>query len=425
VTVPNDVTVPVARVSGFTLIVAGTVVAGVAAYFVTWLVPHQIGLARYEIFAVAWSAIYLVVGTLGGIQQEVSRATERIQPSHRSRTSTARNFGLVAGVATFALVIASATLWQSSVFPSEGWSLVWPLAVATGSYVFVAVLCGTLYGLSEWRAIASLLVVDALLRLAAVSIVLFFTTDVVILGWAVAIPFPLALVVLWPFLRGRVVGKTQLDVGYRRLTWNVARTVLAAASTSVMVSGFPLLLGISSRGEPRSIVGLYILTITLTRAPLIVVAISLQSYFVVTFRDGGENFWRRFLRFQALIFGIGVVLAVVGLFAGPWVFRLLFPGALAPSGWFIMVLVFSSALVGSLCVSAPAVLARGRHFVYSAGWCFAALATVVALVLPLDFTLRTVLALVCGPVIGLGVQGGYLATVWMRERRRSPHTQLD
>jgi hypothetical protein len=152
---------------------------------------------------------------------------------------------------------------------------------------------------------------------------------------------------------------------------------------------------------------------------LIVIAMSLQSYFIVTFRDDAEHFWRQFLRLQALIVGAGIVLALAGWLLGPWVFGLLFPGSLRPDGSFIAVLVLSSALVGSLCVSAPAVLARSQHFVYSAGWVVAAMVTVVALTLPLDFTTRTLLALLSGPVAGLIVHASYLAVAGRRERREA------
>ena len=55
-----------------------TMIAGIAAYVVTWLVPRQVGFAGYTVFAVFWSFMYLVVGTLGGIQQEVTRGTSRV-----------------------------------------------------------------------------------------------------------------------------------------------------------------------------------------------------------------------------------------------------------------------------------------------------------------------------------------------------------
>ena len=54
--------------------------------------------------------------------------------------------------------------------------------------------------------------------------------DAVVLAWAVALPFPLAIVLLWPAIRRGFVGRSELDVGYRALSWNVARTVVASGS---------------------------------------------------------------------------------------------------------------------------------------------------------------------------------------------------
>ena len=403
--------------SGLTTILIATAVAGVAAYVVTWLVPRSIGLADYAVFAVFWSSVYLVVGALNGIQQEVTRGTRRVDPAAPTGVSRARTFGVVAGAIVFLAVIGTAPLWVSAVFPETGWGLVWPLAIGAASFVMVAVLAGSFYGVSAWVPIALMITVDALLRLVAVAVVLSFTTDVVPLAWAVVLPFPVTITLLWPFVRQAIVGKSQLDVGYRTLTWNVSRTILAAAATGVMVSGFPLLLGLTSRSEPKGVVGLYILTITLTRAPLIVVAMSLQSYFLVIFRDHSTTFWRQFLRLQALVFSGGIVLAAGGWLLGPMVFRFLFPTALQPSGGFIAVLVASSALVGSLCVSAPAVLARSQHFVYVAGWVAGALVTIASLLLPIDFTSRTVVALICAPIAALLVHASYLLVSASRERR--------
>ena len=415
-TAEDDVKKPSA-ISGFGVILLATLLAGVVAYFITWLVPRVIGLGDYAAFAVFWSAIYLVVAALFGVQQEVTRSTRPLPPGSAPQVSRARNFGVVAGLVVFFGVLATAPLWVAGVFPTAGWGLVWPLAVGTASFVMVAVLGGSFYGVSAWRAVGLMIATDAVTRLVTLSIALALTHDVVVLAWAVAAPFPLTIVILWPFVRRQIVGRSQLDVGYRELTWNVARTVVAAASTGIMVSGFPLLLGLTSHDEPKAVVGLYILTITLTRAPLIVVTMSLQSFLTVRFRDNAEHFWREFLRIQAIVVGAAVVLAAGGWILGPAVFSLLFPGSLRPGGWFIAVMVLSSGLMASLCVTAPAVLARGRHVIYTAGWIVAALVTIGALLLPLDFTLRTILALLCGPVAGLLVQGGYLAASGRRERR--------
>lgn len=405
------------RLSGFAIILIATAVAGVASYAVTILVPNRIGLAEYAIFAVFWSAIYLVVGALGGIQQEVTRATLLSPPGAPRRASRARRFGIIAGILVFVGIAVTAPLWVRSVFPTEGWNLVWPLAVGAASYVMVAVLAGSLYGVMAWVPLALMISVDALVRLLCLSIALAFTRDIVALAWAVAVPFPLTLAALWPIIRGSIVGRSQLDVGYRALSWNVGRTVVAASATAVMVSGFPLLLGLTSGTESRAVLGMFIVAITLTRAPLIVVAMSLQSYLIVHFRDNAAHFWRHFVGILAFAMVAGVVLAAAGWLLGPPVYHFLFPDKLQPDGPFFAILVGSSALVAALCITAPAVLARSQHFVYSAGWVAAAVTTVAALLLPLDFASRTVLALCLGPAVGLVLHGSYLLVAGLRERR--------
>jgi hypothetical protein len=401
--------------SGFGLILLATAIAGIASYFVGVLVPHQIGLKLYASFAVFWSFMYFVVGTLGGVQQEIARGTKPLDPARNRHGRRALNFALVLAGGVFVLIVGSAPIWATLAFPSQGWGLVWPLAVGATSYVFVATLSGSLYGISRWLPLALMIAVDALLRLLALGVTLVFTHEVVALAWAAAIPFPTTIVVLWAFIRRSIVGLTELDVSYRSLVWNVARTSLAAAAMGVMVSGFPFFLKLTSPGEASATIGLVVLAVTLTRAPLIVVAMSLQSYFIVTFRDNRDTFWSVFLRIQAAVLGGGVVLAALGWLIGPAVFAFLFPGPLQPSGLFIGALVLSSALVASLCVSAPAVLAHSQHFVYSAGWVVGAVATVGALLLPGDFITRVVIALFVGPVLGLLVHGIYL----IRTNRRT------
>ena len=392
--------------SGLTIMLIATMIAGIAAYVVTWLVPRQVGFASYTVFAVFWSFMYLVVGTLGGIQQEVTRGTSRVAKAPAPRVSKARNFAMYTGIFVFVVILATAPAWVTVVFPAEGWALVLPLAIGAASYVLVATLAGSLYGLSEWMPLALMLVVDSLMRLIALIVVLQFTSDVVALAWTVAVPFPLTLLLLWPFIRKSIVGRTELDVGYRALVRNIGQTVVAAGATGLMVSGFPLLLGLVSRSEPKDLVGLYILSITLTRAPLIVIALSLQSYLVVTFkRPGPGSPLRRLL----MLMGVAaVVLAIAGWLLGPAVFGFLFPGQLVPEGSFLSILVLSSAIVGMLCITGPAVLARSRHLVYSGGWVVAALVTIAMLLLPLEFSLRTILALLAGPLAGLLVHAIYL-----------------
>lgn len=396
------------RFSGLSLIIGSTVIAGVAGYLVTWLVYRQIGPAAYAVFAVFWAALYLIIGGLSGIQQEITRATFSIEYGSRKRPSRARNFAGLAAVLVVATTAVTAPLWATVVFPGFGWSLVWPLAVGSSAYVLVATLCGSLYGVSQWRSLALMIATDGVLRFVMLAIALALTRDLVVLAWVVALPFPLTIMLLWPVIRGRFVGRSDLDVGYRALTWNVSRTVFASVSTAVLVSGFPLLIGLTARGENPALIGELIFTITLTRAPLIITAMSLQSYFVVHFRDHPDTWWKSFLSVQGVVVVMAAVLAMLGWWLGPAVFTWVSGARTVLDGFLIMILVASSALVGALCVSAPAVLARSAHSVYSLGWITAAAVTTIVMASPMDFLPRISVALVLGPVAGLVVHVTWL-----------------
>jgi O-antigen/teichoic acid export membrane protein len=395
--------------SGALLILLATVVAGIAGYLVTFIVYREVGSAPYALFAVFWAALYLLVGALSGVQQEIARATRPIEIGDRVRASRARSFAIVLALLIGSAIVASAPLWASRVFADNAWPLVWPLAVGAVSYVLVATLSGSLYGASQWRSVALMIGVDGLLRLALLCVALVFTTDIVVLAWAVALPFPLAIMLLWPIIRGGFVGRTDLDVGHRGLSWNVARTVLASTSTAVLVSGFPLLLGAAAVSENQAFVGELIFTITLTRAPLIVTVMSLQSLLLVRFRDGSSSWLQLFIRVQGLIAAGTFIIAVLGWWLGPVVFEIVSGRPTVVDGTLIAVLVVSSGLVAALCVAAPAVLAQGQHMVYSLGWLVAALVTVVAMLIPGGLVERVTLALIAGPISGLIVHCVWLA----------------
>ncbi|MGV8911286.1 MAG: hypothetical protein ACOH14_01610 [Rhodoglobus sp.] len=387
--------------NGAVLILAATLVAGIAGYLVTFIVYRQVGAAPYALFAVFWAAMYLVIGALSGVQQEITRATRPIALGARSEASRARNFAVVLALIVAILIIATGFLWADAVFADDGWALVWPLAAGAASYVLVATLSGSLYGVSQWPSLALMIATDGVIRLALLSIALQFTSDIVVLAWTVSLPFPLAIALLWPLIRGRFVGRSDLDVGYRGLSWNVARTVLASASTAVLVSGFPLLLGVAAASEDPALLGELIFTITLTRAPLIVTIMSLQGFLVVRFRDEQSSWLRLFLLVQGGIVGATIVFAPLGWWLGPPVFALVSGRPTLIDGSLIAILVLSSGLVAALSTAAAAVLAKGKHVAYSLGWLGAAAITIAIMLAPGDFIERVSVALIVGPIVGL------------------------
>jgi O-antigen/teichoic acid export membrane protein len=387
---------------------AATLIGGLAGYVVTWIVPRSVGLAAYAEFVIYWSALFLLIGTLAGIQGEVARGTRPVStPSSQPRR--ARNFAVVGSIVILVVGLATAGLWTIPIFGRTEIALAVPLAFGASSFVFTAVLSGVFLGIGRWRALAAIVIIEALVRLVLVAVVLQFTNDLIVLAWAVALPVPLAMIAVWPFVRATIARRHLLDVGYGRLVRNVSQTLLAALSSAVMVSGFPLVLGLAAAAEPRTLFGMVVVTVTFTRAPLIISALSMQNLFVVMFRDEPAAFRRRFVGVLGLLALAGAVLAALGWTLGPWVFGVLFPGEPVPEGWFIAVLAGSSVLVGAMFVTAPALLARNEHAGYVIGWLVAAIATIIAVFVPLDLLARTSLALLVGPAIGLAVHGFRLA----------------
>src|SRR5213078_2328530 len=94
-------------------------------------------------------------------------------------------------------------------------------------------------------------------------------------GWAIAIPFPLTLLIVGPFVVGRLRGRTSLDAGYRVVAWNSARAVLGSAATAVVIAGFPALV-VATTQAPAHVLAPFLLAVALTRAPIILPIMALQ-----------------------------------------------------------------------------------------------------------------------------------------------------
>lgn len=393
-------------------ILLATVIAGGCGYLVTAIVVASRPAADYVDFGVFWSALYLVIAALSGLQQEVTRGTHRRQMTRRA-SSPAFVFGAVTSLVTAGLIIGTAALWNGPVFGDTGWTYVFPLAVGAASYVVVAVLCGTMYGLELWRSISLMISLDGILRLVGVLVLLALAPDNRMLAWAVVLPFPLTPLLLWLFVRRGIAGRSELDVGYRELVRNALGTVAAAAALGILVSGFPLVLSALSPDASRVELGASLAAINLIRAPLVIVVLSLQSYFVVRFRTEPTRANALFVRLTVAIGAVTIVVAALAWIIGPPLLALL-GRDYSLSGPFLAGLVATSGVLAVLCVSGTLTLARSQHGVFTAGWIFAAVATVLALLIPGDLAPRMLVALAIGPTLGILV---HLKGIYGRERQ--------
>ena len=388
------------RVRGLTLILVATAIAGVGGYAITTVAARGLGPEGYATFAVFWAALYFVVGSVAGIQQETTRAS-RPGPSRNGHVLSKLIGGVTVVLAI--LLVALVAVAERSLFPKEGWALGAPLIVGSLASISVATITGLLYGVRAWRTLAVVIIGDVALRLIGVSLVFLLHGDVVLVAWATVVPWVVVAIGLAVALqRGRHL-RASLDVGLGPLAINVAQTIAGGVGISLLVSGFPLFIRLFSAEQDAASVGVLVYALILTRAPLVVSVLALQSYLVVFLRDRAGHLARTVLELLGGLILIGVLLAALAALVGPWLITALAGEGFAVTPLVLALLVLVSMATAGLAVTGSAVLARGLHGWYVAGWTVAAVLSVALLAVPGDLTTRVIVALAAGPLAGIGV----------------------
>lgn len=386
-------------VRGPLLILIATAIGGGSGYVLMLVAGVVLGAELYAPFGVFWSFLFFVVGALSGLQQEVARATSPREPGDPARPIT-RDVALGLAAAITVLTVATSPLWSTALFGSVGASFIVPLALGFAGYVVLASIGGTLFALNRLELVSLMIASDGLLRLLGSGIAFAVHADPAVLAWTVVAPFIIVPAGLWVFARRTFVDRTRVDVRRRQLARNAASTISGSAAAGVLISGFPAILAATSPAVDTAALGALILVMNATRAPLIVVLISLQSLLVVRFRAAVRP--GRILALLCLAVAAATVL-LAGAFGvvGPALMDLVFDETVA--GWVIAGVVLSGGLVGILCVCGALVIAQGRHAVYTAAWALAAVVTVGLLLIPGDVEVRMLVSLLVAPAAGLAL----------------------
>lgn len=395
-------------------IVLATVAAGIAGYLITWLVFRFAGSSDYAQFAVFWSAFFLLAGGFAGVQQETARATKK-RPTGSSTVAQRTNVAMFAALLASAVVIVvvvTAPLWMPTLFQGDWVFWAVPFAAGTAATIVMSATAGSLYGIGSWRLIALMLAIDAGLRLAAVGIVLAVDAPVELYGWAIIAPIPLTLISVLPWLVRALRKNSVVDSTFRKLTWNVARTIVASMATGVLVSGFPAILAATTNGVDGGRLGEVIFTVTLARAPLIVTVMALQSFLVVQFRDHPQKRRGLLLRIGLILIATTLMASAAAFVVGAAIFNFISGRTVGADGIFLVVLVASSGIVAMLQATGAYLVAESRHGAYSLGLIAAAVATFGLLLIDRDFDDRVSLSLLVAPALGLAV---HLANIIFRK----------
>jgi len=340
---------------------------------------------------------------LGGI--ELGAALARPTGSGHRPSLARRSLlwtGLAVGLVLAAVVALSGPAWSSLGLDAHGGAAVAVLAVGICGFALQAAVAGSLSGTERWNLYAMLIAVDAALRLV-----------VALASWALGVPrlsFELTTVagtLTWIIMIAtipavRAALRSPLDVPARRFWISTVQAMLASAGTSIMVTGFPLLVtATAGPADDRVLVGATINAILLTRAPLLVPLTSFQSAIIVWFVERRDSGVRALLVPLSAVIGIGVIGALAAWLVADPLVRLVFGQEFGLPGAVFAGLTAASVGTAALMISGNAALAFDRHAIYNAGWWVAVGGSVALLiVLPFELDVRATIALLAGPAAG-------------------------
>lgn len=387
------------------VVIAATVVSGASGFVTLLIVAPAVGPAGYASFSVYWAALFMVVGVLFGVQQETTRAVADVSvrgADSRGGSSVLR-FAAMLGAVVFLLVAATSALWAGPLLGAGNAGWAWPLAVGAAAYVGVAALNGVLAGSGHWGGFAAVPLIDGMLRLALVAGALAMGADGTIIAWAVALPFPISLLIVGLARWSVVISRSVVRESYSAFGLNASRTIVASTSNAVLVTGFPLILALVG-SDDRATLGAVILSLTLARAPILVPLTVLQSMLIARFSASPGTARKLMVSMMLLLAVLAPALAAIAGLWGEGVLVWLFGAEFAVPGPLLAWLVMASGCLGVLTVTGARVLAAGHHTVFAAGWAIAcAISIAVVVIAPGDIGVRTVFGLVLGPLVGVAV----------------------
>lgn len=389
-----------------------TAVTALCGYAVIYLAARNLAPAGFSVFGVFWGAFGLVTGAANGLLQETTREVRSMayidvldgsagQPGD-SRSHPLRIAGLV-GLGSAIVIAASSPLWSARVFVDGRWLSVGLLSIGLAGFCLHATLLGMLAGTNRWTQYGALMVTDAVIRVAVAASAFILGWGLVGFLWATVAGSVAWLIMLLASPAARATARLMTPGSTATFLRGAAHSITAAGASAILVMGFPVLLKLTSSTELGAQGGVVILAVTLTRAPLLVPLTAMQGNLIAHFVDERTHRLRALITpalVIALIGAIGVLLAAV---VGPWLLRVGFGAQYHASSALLAWLTAAAVAIAMLTLSGAGAVAAALHRAYALGWVGATVASGLLLLLPLALETRTVVALLCGPLVGIGV----------------------
>ena len=397
---------PVARGS-VVRVGTATAVTALCGYAVIYLAARDLAPRGFSVFGVFWGAFGLVTGAAFGLLQETTREVRAasyisdLGAAPVRRTHPLRVAAMV-GVAAAVVIAGSSPLWSERVFVEARWLSVVLLSVGLAGFCLHATLLGMLAGTNHWTSYGALMVTDAVLRVAVAAATFVVGWGLTGFLWATVAGAAAWLMMLAASPTARTAARLLTPGGTATFLRGAAHSITAASASAILVMGFPVLLKLTSN-ELGAEGGVIILAVTLTRAPLLVPLTAMQGNLIAHFVDERSDRLRALIAPAAIIGGIGAVGVLAAGVVGPWLLRVAFGPQYQASSALLAWLTAAAVAIAMLTLTGAAAVAAALHRAYAAGWVGATVASGLLLLLPMPLQTRTVVGLLCGPLVGIGV----------------------
>jgi O-antigen/teichoic acid export membrane protein len=387
-----------------------TVLTALCGYAVLYLAARNLEPEGFSVFGVFWGAFGLVTGAANGLLQEATRevrSTGHVPVVSGPRTHPMRVAAMV-GVVAAAAIAASSPLWSGHVFIESQWLSVALLSVGLAGFCLHATLLGMLAGVGRWTQYGALMVTDAGIRVAVAATTFVIGWGLVGYLWATVAGALAWLILLIASPSTRAAAALMTPGGTATFLRGAAHSIAAAGASAILVMGFPVLLKATS-GDLGAAGGVVILAVTLTRAPLLVPLTAMQGNLIAHFVDQRTDRLRALVAPALAVVALGAVGIVAAGTLGPWLLRVAFGEEYRAGGALLAWLTAAAVAIALLTLTGAAAVAAALHRAYAAGWISATVASMLLLLLPVGLETRTVIALLCGPMVGIAVHLGALA----------------
>ncbi|OBH45359.1 hypothetical protein A5684_08735 [Mycobacterium intracellulare] len=394
---------PVARGS-MARVGTATAVTALCGYGVIYLAARDLAPSGFSVFGVFWGAFGLVSGAAFGLLQETTRevrACAYLDVAPTKRTHPLRVAALL-GVAAAVVIAGTAPLWSGRVFVEERWLSVALLCAGLAGFCVHTTLLGMLAGINQWTQYGALMVTDAVIRVAIAAATVVLGWHLTGFLWATVGGAIAWLILLVASPATRAAARLLTPGGTATFLRGAAHSITAAGASAILVMGFPVLLKLTS-AELGAEGGVIILAVTLTRAPLLVPLTAMQGNLIAHFVDERSDRVRALIAPAGIVAGIGAVGVLAAGAVGPWLLRFAFGPQYQASSALLAWLTAAAVAIAMLTLTGAAAVAAALHRAYSVGWVGATVASGLLLLLPLSLQTRTVVGLLCGPLVGIGV----------------------